>query len=50
MFLKEGEKVNNGKVKICSKIKDENRRLAAGENEEQSTGKGYLEDLCNMNT
>ena len=33
MFSKEVSNVKGGKVKSCSRIKDENRRLAQGEGE-----------------
>ena len=33
LFLKEAGKVNGRKVEICSRIQDENGRLAVGEDE-----------------
>ena len=51
-----GRKVNQdlygnwGKVESCSRIRDENGRLALGEDEVQRTWKDYFEDLDNINT
>ena len=43
-------KVNVGKVKSSSKIKDGNGRLALGGEEAKTSWKGYFEDLYNIDT
>ena len=42
--------MNRVKRKIFSRIKDENWRLAVGEEQVQMTWKNYFEDLYNMDT
>ena len=45
LYLKKLSKVNEGKVKNCSRIKDGNRKLALGEVEVQRIWKEYFEGL-----
>ena len=47
---KKVSRVNGGKVESCSRIKDENRRLALGEDKVQRIWKYYFVDLCNIDT
>ena len=42
--------MNNGKVGSCSRIKNENGRLALGDDEVQSIWKDYFEDLYNIDS
>ena len=43
-------KANGRKVESCGRIKDENRKLAVGEDEVKRTWKDYFEDLYYINT
>ena len=45
LLWKETNKAKEGKMESCSKIKDENRRLALGEDRVPMIWKDYFEDL-----
>ena len=48
LFWKEVSNAKRGKVESCSRIKDENERLAQGENEVRRIWKEYIEGLYNI--
>ena len=50
LFWKDVSNVKGGKVESCSKIKDENGRLAQGEDKVQRIWKEYFEDLYNIDS
>ena len=50
LFWKEVSNAKGGNVKSCSKMKDENGRLALGEEEIQRISKAYFEDMYNVDT
>ena len=50
LFWKVASKVNGGKVVSCSIIKDENGRLALGEDEVRRKWKEYFDDLYDIDT
>ena len=50
LFWKEVSNVKGRKVESCNRIKDENGKLAQGEDEVQRIWKEYFEDLFNIDT
>ena len=50
LFWKELINAKGGKVESCSRIKDENGRLAQGEDEVRKVWKEYFEDMYNIDT
>ena len=50
LFWKEVSNVKGGKVGSCNRIKDRNGRLAQRKDEVRRNGKGYFEDLYNIDT
>ena len=48
LFWKEVINAKGGKVESCSRVKDENGRLAQGEDEARKIWKEYFEDLYNI--
>ena len=50
LFWKEASNAKGENVQSCSRMKDENRRLALEELEVRSTWKEYFEDLYNIDT
>ena len=50
LLQKEVSNPKGGQVESCSRIKDENGRVAQGEDEVRKIWKEYLEDLYNIDT
>ena len=50
LFWKEVSNAKRGKVESCSRIKDENGRLAQGEDEVRKIWKEYFQELHKINT
>ena len=50
LFWSQVSNAKGGKVEICSRIKDENGKLAQGEDEVRKIWKEHFEDLYNIDT